>query len=229
MYLIVIILIAVLSFLIWASADIRSGIYIKTLYRKETNKKVVAITFDDGPDPCNTEQVLEVLDIHNVRATFFLIGKNAEAHKELARKIVKCGHTIGIHTYSHASFSPFFSFKRYNEEIVRTQEIIENIIHKKPRLFRPPFGVTNPTIAKATRQIPVIGWSIRSLDTNSFLSREKICLSITKKVRNGDVILLHDRCKDSDILTDAIITKLKEKGFEFKKIDELFEIDAYDK
>ena len=229
MYLIILVIIAVLLFLIWASADISSGIYIKALCKKETKDKIVALTFDDGPDSIYTEKVLDVLDRHKVKVTFFLIGRNAEIQPEKVKRIDESGHIIAIHTYTHSSFSPFFSSNKYKEEIFKTQEIIENIINKKPLLFRPPFGVTNPTIAKVAKRLSTIGWSIRSLDTLSFLSREKIGHLVIKKAKCGDVILLHDKCKDSDILIDTIITMLKAKGFGFRTIDELFEIEAYDK
>lgn len=228
MLILYIIFLLIVIFFIWASADINSQVYVKSLCRKKTSQKIVALTFDDGPDEDHTLRVLETLGKHKVKATFFLIGEKAEKNPQIVEKIVKAGHTIGIHTFSHSSLSPFYSKNKYlSDEIIKSKDLLEKIVGKSLLLFRPPFGVTNPIISKATQKLISIGWSIRTFDTISFLSHDFICKNIEKRIKCGDIILLHDRCKGSEELTERIISILKNKGFEFQTVDTLFQIKAY--
>ena len=217
-------------FLIWASADISSRVYIKSLCKKETSELQISLTFDDGPDPKHTPLVLEVLRRYNVKATFFLIGKEAEKYPDLVKQIVDEGHTIGSHTYSHACWNTIKSVKAYIEELLLTSELLRSITGFRVRMFRPPFGVTNPLIARSVNYMNyhVIGWSIRSYDTVSWRHPEKIIKKILPRVSGGDIILLHDRCINSEVLTDRLINALQYRGFSFTTVDKLFLIEAYE-
>lgn len=217
-------------FLIWASADISSRVYIKSLCKKETSELLISLTFDDGPDPKHTPLVLEVLRRYNVKATFFLIGKEAEKYPDLVKQIVDEGHTIGSHTYSHTCWNTIKSVKAYIEELRLTSELLRSITGFRVRMFRPPFGVTNPLIARSVNYMNyhVIGWSIRSYDTVSWRHPEKIIKKILPRVSGGDIILLHDRCVNSEVLTDRLINELQYRGFSFTTVDKLFFIEAYE-
>lgn len=231
MHWIIIILLCIISFGVWASADIGSGVYLKTLCRRRTDKPVVAITFDDGPDADRTPEVLTILRQYNVKAAFFLVGSKIEKNPELVAHILSEGHCIGNHTYTHSPLFPLKSRKKVTEEIADTQTAIEKTTGYRPLLFRPPFGVTNPIIGKVIRKtgLYTIGWSIRSLDTVKSRSRQAICNHIKRKLHNGAVILLHDRCPDAAELTRLTIESILAAGYKIITISELFNIQTYEK
>ena len=110
-------IVAVTAFLVWASADVRSGIYLGMLCRTTTHRRVVALTFDDGPDAEETPRVLDVLKRHGVRATFFVVGERIEAHPELLLRMLSEGHTIGNHTLNHADMTKLTDLATYQKQI----------------------------------------------------------------------------------------------------------------
>lgn len=231
MYIILsVVVLLILLFLVWASADISSRVYVKSLCRKETSELLISLTFDDGPDPNQTPLVLEVLRRYNVKATFFLIGKEAEKYPDLVKRIVDEGHTIGSHTFSHTSQTTLKPVKAYIEELRKTSDVLHYLTGLRVRMFRPPFGVTNPLIEKSRNYMNyhVIGWSIRSYDTVFWRNPEKITKKILSRVSGGDVILLHDRCTNSEVLVDNLIKELLYRGFYFTTVDKLFLIEAYE-
>ena len=225
---IIVILAGVLAFLVWASADISSGIYVRALCRKKTEEKVVALTFDYGPDGDSTERVLDVLGKYGVHATFFLIGKKAEQYPELVRRMVEEGHTIGMHTYSHSPFFPLWNSRKVKAEIEENREALYRITGRRVRLFRPPFGVTNPIIGKVLKQsgYDCIGWSIRSFDTVERKERSSILEKIDRRLSPGDIVLLHDRCPGADRLVEDILKMMADKGFRPVSADKLLEINS---
>ncbi len=230
MYLIVIILvIIVIIFLIWASADIGSNIYVKTLCKAEREDKVVSLTFDDGPNYFTSPLVLDILKKYDIKATFFLIGKKAKKYPYLVNRIFEEGHIVANHTYSHSNFFPLSIRYSVQEEIEKGIEEINKAIGKKPKLFRPPFGVTNPILGKVVKDIELttIGWSIRPLDTMN-RSREKIKEKVISKLHPGAIILLHDDCDNADQLLEILIPSILEKGYKIIPLDEMLEIDVYE-
>lgn len=224
MYLIISILALVFfAFLVWASADISNPFYLKSFCRGGKNRPLVAITFDDGPDSEMTPRILEVLRKHSAKATFFLIGEKCEKFPEIVQKIVADGHLIGNHTYSHTAKYTLWNTKKVVAEIEKCQTAIEKITGQKTPYFRPPFGVKNPHIGQAVAKLGLIsvGWSIRSLDTISCNSREKVCKNVVKKLHNGAVILLHDRCLDADVLLEMLLIEIEKNGYNTATIAEL--------
>ncbi len=134
------------TLLVWASADVGGNIYPKSLCRGDRADKLVTLTFDDGPDEVMTPKVLDVLQKHDIKATFFVIGSKVKfPHSQ-----TNCsrGHTIANHTYSHKATFPMSSYGTVLEEIQRCTQAIERATRKLPGLFRPPFGVTNPILGK---------------------------------------------------------------------------------
>ena len=222
-WLIAIVVLCVLAFLVWASADIGSGIYLKSFCHKPTSEKILALTFDDSPDEGMTPKVLAVLKRYNIKATFFMIGSKVIQQPHIVREIVAEGHSIGNHTYSHKGVFPLSGAKEVEIELRRCCSVIADIAGEQPKLFRPPFGVTNPIIGRVVHKLGLnsIGWSIRSLDTVSRRSRENVCNEIIKRLHPGAVILLHDRCDDADILLQMLIPQIIEKGYRFTTIDKL--------
>ena len=209
---------------VYASVSISAGVYVKAFCRTKSSSKVIALTFDDGPDSVWTPKVLEVLRRYNVKATFFCIGDEVNKHPQLVKQLQEEGHLIGNHTYYHTSFFPLLSRKKMVAELQRCDRAIKNATGEQVTLFRPPFGVTNPTIAASVRELgyKVVGWSIRSFDTVKS-EREKVLRRILKKAHAGGVILMHDNLENSDWLLEQVIVHLYERGYEIKRLDEFFE------
>lgn len=225
----VILFVIFFSFMFYASGNIRSGIYMKTLYRGDTKEKKVCITFDDGPSEL-TEKVLGALRKHNVKATFFLIGNKVAQNPETVRKIVADGHLVGAHTWSHNGKFTVCEYADAKRDIEKGSEEITRICGKRVKLFRPPFGVTNPNIARAIKETGhiVIGWNVRMFDTIPGISIAFKMRRLLSKVRPGSVIQLHDKCRNADIIVDEIITRLTQKGYRIVSLEEMFDIAAYE-
>lgn len=172
-----VIVLSITVFMVWASASIRSGVYVRAFCRENTDRKVVYLTFDDGPHPPETERVLDVLREHGARATFFLIGSKVSGNEALLRRMLEEGHALGLHTYNHAGTFPLLSFDKMLADVNEGKRAVESVAGKKISLFRPPFGVTNPTIAKVIRTLGLqtVGWDVRSFDTMFCKSSEHSC------------------------------------------------------
>lgn len=190
-------------------------------------KNWVAITFDDGPNPTFTPKVLELLKKHQAKATFFCVGKNIETSPEIAKAIMEEGHTIGNHTYSHSPAFGFFSTKKVVVELQRTNGIIADLVKKTPQLYRPIYGVTNPAIKRAIKQLNLksIGWSVRSLDT---VLNEKQVYKRLLKTKKGDLILFHDKSDITVHTLERFLQFLSEQNLKSVTVDELLNIKAYE-
>lgn len=208
---------------VWASADIGSGVYVKALCRARTTRRAVALTFDDGPHPDFTPRVLDVLKRHGVQAVFFVVGERAGAHPEIVKRIVDEGHLVGNHTYSHSGNFPLMGRAQMEDETGRCDAAIERITGRRPTLFRPPFGVTNPTLARALGgRYTVAGWDIRSLDTIARRPRERVFERVRRRVRPGSVVLLHDDREGGDRLLEMILNDLERNDYKVERFDKLF-------
>lgn len=227
---ILILLFAFFLFFVWASADIKSNIYLRTKCKGKTKEKVVVLTFDDGPDELMTPKVLDILKRYNIKATFFLVGSKVDKYPHVVKRIFDEGHVVANHTYSHNGLFPLSNIDDVIRDISKCSDSVYDAIGLYPKLFRPPFGVTNPIIAKAVNKkgLTTIGWSIRSFDTMEWKSRMNICNRVEKKLHSGAIILLHDRCLDSDILLKKIIPLAFKKGYSFISLEEMLEIDVYE-
>lgn len=210
-----------------SSFRIGSKCWVKALCRAQCAGRKVALTFDDGPSPQFTPQVLDVLKDNGVEACFFLVGERIEA--QLLRRIHAEGHIVGNHTFSHRGAGPFASTKHMIADAQRTDDAVCEIIKRRPKLFRPPFGVTNPLIGRMVRiqGYTVVGWSIRSLDTLG-----EPCARIVERIRrqlhDGAVILLHDNRPGSPELTGHVLKMLAKEGYKVERVDKLLDIHAYD-
>lgn len=173
------IVLSITVFMVWASASICSGVYVRAFCREKTDRKVVYLTFDDGPHPPETERVLDVLRERGARATFFMIGSKVSGNEAVLRRMLEEGHALGLHTYSHAGTFPLLSFDKMLADVNEGKRAVESVAGKQISLFRPPFGVTNPTIAKVIRTLGLhtVGWDVRSFDTMFCKSSEHSCKS----------------------------------------------------
>lgn len=213
-------LLPVLVFLIYASANIRSGFYLKTLSRLNTTEKTLALTFDDGPDPLLTPLILDVLAKHNIKALFFCIGKKIKGHEHILQRMANEGHVLGVHSYSHANSFPIFSAIKMKADLEACASEIVRASGVEAKLFRPPFGVTNPTIAKVVRRLgyTTIGWNIRSLDTS--LTPERAVSRTIAKLSPGAIILFHDTTEEIIAILEKVIHQSENDGYRFVRADE---------
>lgn len=223
-----ILILLLLIFLFYASYSIEAGIYIRSFCRKQTDEKIVALTFDDGPDSTQTPKILDVLKAHHAPATFFCIGSKINGNEAILQRILAEGHILGNHSYSHTWQFPFYSLRRMTEELEQCQALLEKATrtagnaHPPVHLFRPPFGVTNPIIARTVKKLGYrsIGWNIRTLDTQA-LTHEKILNRIRKKLRPGSILLLHDRMPQSEQLLTEIINLLHAEHYRIADMENL--------
>ncbi|MBU8893180.1 MAG: polysaccharide deacetylase family protein [Bacteroidales bacterium] len=224
----IIITLLFLTHLVYCSANICSQAYINTFCKANTKEKKIAITFDDGPDSKITPEVLALLDSYNAKATFFCVGQNIADNEELLKSIDEKGHLIGNHTWSHARWFDLFSSKKMKTDIEKTNDHIFEIIKKKTKLFRPPYGVTNPALKKAIKNLNfnTIGWSIRSFDTIN--SPEKTFKRIKKILSSGDIILFHDNQQHIVEILESFLEYARNKNYEIVALDELLNIEAYE-
>lgn len=180
----------------------------------------IALTFDDGPDPVSTPKLLDLLREKGVKATFFVVGKRADQHPEIVRRIWQEGHLVGNHTWSHESLFCFLMPRRLQAEIERGAESIRRSCGFRPRLFRSPVGLRHPLLSPCLENasLEYVSWSIRTFDT---FARDSGVLArrIMDKAAGGDIILLHDRLPGgTDVMLNAlprVIDELRQRGFEF--------------
>jgi len=151
----------------------------------------VALTFDDGPHPETTPALLKLLLEHEAKATFFLVGARCEQYPNLVRDIHEAGHTIANHSMTHDYLISFSTVTRWREEIQQCEAKITEITRDVPALFRPPYGVTTPGLARAIRNLPLttIGWSVHGKDWFGSVDQIEAQLST---ISEGDIVLLHD-------------------------------------
>lgn len=209
----------------WGAFDIRLGYFVPTINFKKTSNNKIAITFDDGPTEF-TPEFLDLLTKYDAKATFFCIGKQIEKHPDIFRRIHAEGHQIGNHSYSHSNSFGFFSSEKIKKELQKTDLLIQEITGEKNHYFRPPFGVTNPHIAKAIKELKhqVIGWNIRSLDT-VIEDENKILKRITKKLKSGSIILLHDTSDKTVNVLEQLLLTLQRENYQIVTIGKLLEND----
>jgi len=208
--------------LVFGSVFVSSGFYMASFCRGNGNRKHIALSFDDGPDPTVTPMVLDVLKEKDIHAAFFCIGEKVEKYPELTARIVSEGHLAGNHSWSHSVFFDLIGSRRMTEDIQKASEALEAATGTKPEWFRPPYGVTNPPLAKAVTamKLKTMGWSVRSFDA-SRKSPEKILERIRRKWHPGAIILLHDTHPDSPELVRMIIKEAEKRGYGIVRADGL--------
>ncbi|WP_271855192.1 polysaccharide deacetylase family protein [Patiriisocius marinus] len=212
------------------SGFIRWNYFFKSLYSNpNTQEPIISITFDDGPHPEFTPRVLDLLKQHNAKATFFCIGNNIKANPKLLNQIINEGHTVGNHTYHHANNFGFLATNKVVGELNKTTTLIKEVSGKTVKMYRPAFGVTNPRIKRAiaTTKLVSIGWNKRSLDTLPF-SKEYTLKRITRNLKPGDVILLHDTSEKSIAVLEHLLLFLQKHKLKSVTVDQLLNIQPYE-
>ena len=207
---------------------IRLNFFIKALHHSDRAGRQIALSFDDGPADFS-ELILNALQEASVPAAFFCIGNRAAAKPEILKRAHEAGHLIGNHSHLHGKSFDWKNRLEMVVEIEKTNNVIHGIIGLKPKLFRPPYGVTNPELSQAVQLtgMTTIGWSLRSLDTVT-KRQDKLLQRLIKKTKAGDIILLHDSSAVTAAILTAFIKSCREKGFTFVRLDNFLGIDAYE-
>jgi peptidoglycan/xylan/chitin deacetylase (PgdA/CDA1 family) len=225
-FLLALVLIALVALLIWGASSICSGIFIRAVCRGERDSNHIALTFDDGPHPFRSRQIMDLLHRFNGKASFFLTGVKLEGNERIVREMAIEGHTVGNHSFSHSNLFPLFSGRRIAGEIIETNRLIEGITGRQVRFFRPPFGVTNPNIYRGLKGLNMrtAGWSIRSFDTRNERP-EKVVSRILNRLGGGDIVLLHETSEHILEILEQILKEMKARGLECVSVDRLLEGD----
>lgn len=200
---------------------LHNGIKTHVIWAGSPHHKNVALTFDDGPNAKYTPLVLKVLEGHKVRATFFLIGREASRRPELVREVHLAGHEIGNHTYSHVRL-PEIPSNAIRRELESTRDILREVTGRETILLRPPWGfLDSRSLAEiALRRFATVLWSVDSRDWSRPGARV-IVHNVLSKVQPGSIILCHD---DHEQIVEAlpeIIEGLKEQGYQFITVSEM--------
>ncbi len=185
---------------------------------QEADSKKIALTFDDGPHPYYTQQLLKGLKERNVKVTFFITGQNVEAYPEIVKEIYEDGHLIGNHTYSHIQLTSQ-NEESFKQEIRKTNEVIREVTGQDTIYVRPPYGSWNKEFEKELNMFPVL-WTIDPLDWCSS-DAARIVRSVCSKAKENDIILMHDQYKTTVTAALKIVDELTQKGYEFVTVDEL--------
>jgi len=181
-------------------------------------QKKIALTFDDGPHPYYTEQLLDGLKEREVEVTFFVTGEHATLHPDVILRMKEEGHLIGNHTYSHMQLDAG-NRETFKEELLQTSQVIEEITGEEVGYVRPPYGAWDKTLEEELNMFPVL-WNVDPLDWCS----EDVSGIVNRVVTNaedGDIILMHDYYATSVTAALAIVDRLEENGFVFVTVDEI--------
>ncbi|USB34541.1 polysaccharide deacetylase family protein [Paenibacillus sp. YPG26] len=192
-----------------------------------TEDKVVALTFDDGPDPKQTPVILDLLGQYQAKATFFVVGNRAAQYPELLKEVFQKGHEIGNHTYNHTYFNASNSSQLFDKEVTRAEELIYNATGKHSVLFRPPGGFYNKSIVTSSHSkgYQLVLWSWHQ-DTRDWARPgvNRIVSRVLGNLRSGDIILMHDRVEGSSqtaLALKAILPEIQKRGYRCVTVSEL--------
>lgn len=213
------------SFMIDLDSSTISMVYTEVFdYDVVTNKKInnsdklIALTFDDGPN-YNTNKVLDVLAKYNVKATFFVLGSKVMNNKKILKREYDSGMEIGNHTFNHLLLTKYKE-NVIKDEIDNTSSVIFEVTGRYPKLLRPSYGAYNNTIKKIG-DMPIIIWDIDTLDWK-YHNSKRIASRVINKVKDGDIILMHDIYSATANSLNIIIPELQNRGYTFVTVPELF-------
>jgi peptidoglycan/xylan/chitin deacetylase (PgdA/CDA1 family) len=215
----------------------RSSLFGRVVYRGPRSLPArVALTFDDGPSADLTPKLLDQLAELQVQAAFFVIGRNAERHPELVRRMDAEGHLIAGHSYDHSAWGMFYRHRYWRAQLTRTEQTLAAITGKRPALFRPPMGLKHPALLRVLQErgLTLVTWSRRALDGVP-TSSESILQRLAPRARPGDILALHDGHRLSPAVgNDAtlralppLVAALRNRGLQPVRLDELIGVAPY--
>lgn len=206
-----------------------SQVYGRTFCGVKAGTKLIALTYDDGPNDPHTPHLLDVLSKHGAKATFFMIGRQVQERPNIARAVAAAGHEIGNHTYTHPNLI-FCSRAQIEAQIRTCTRMLQDTVGEHSNLFRPPFGGRRPEVLAITRRLGLapIMWRITAFDWKPDPA-EVIVDRVSRRVHGGDVVLMHDGGHSgmgadraqTVIATDKIISRYKDEGYRFVTVSEL--------
>ena len=197
---------------------------IKVYRSVTTDKKQIALTFDDGPHPSLTPKILEILERYDVPATFFMVGQNIINYPDAARAVIKAGHEVGNHTFTHPHL-PSLNEAAIMDEIGRCEDVLEELAEYRPHLLRTPQGALTPCLEKCLLDDDyiLVLWSLDTRDWDN-KSTAYIVQTVLSSIKSGDIILMHDyigyNSKTPEAL-EQIIPALLADGYEFVTVSAL--------
>lgn len=214
----------VLALVTWGVVSIRSPYFGRALLSGSARDSV-ALTFDDGPDPASTPALLDLLKSRGARATFFVVGERVRSHPELVRRCQAEGHELGNHSHGHSPWLNFRLRRGMQREIAACQEALAATTGLRPRYYRPPVGLRNPSVHPACTALDlcVIGWQVRSLDTSSRTAKA-VVERVLRQIRPGGIVLLHDGKEPRERLlaiTQGVLHGLETRGLRAVTVGEL--------
>jgi len=220
--------------LFYGSYYVGSDFYVKVICSGNEASPVanatqpIALSFDDGPAELYTPEILRILAEQGVEAAFFCIGKRAAAHEGMLRQIQEAGHIIGNHSYSHHGWFDLFSASRMTADLLQMNACMERATGLVPRLFRPPYGVTNPNLARAIARggFTPVGWNIRSLDT-VIKDEKKLLRRTIGRLKPGAIVLFHDTSAVTVSILPTFIKEARALGYECIRLDKLCNLAPY--
>lgn len=214
--------------LFYGSYFVHSNFYMHVICAANTNKKNIAISFDDGPANKWTAKILDILKKENIQAAFFCIGSQIKGNESLLKRLQNEGHIIGNHSYSHHFWFSMFSSKKMLEDINAMNAAVKNITGLNLKLFRPPYGVTNPNVKKAVMRggYTPVGWSVRSMDT-VIHDEKKLLEKVTRSLKPGAVFLFHDTSETTLKILPIFIKHTLNEGYNIQRLDTLLNIHPY--
>ncbi len=184
----------------------------------DSDKPMVALTFDDGPSKDYTPIILDTLKENDANATFFVLGSEVKKNKDILIRMVEEGNQIGNHSYNHKDLTSISDYELW-QQIVGTDEFIEDITGYTPTIMRPPYGFVNDEVRKRIYK-PIILWSLDTLDWQS-KNTEKISSKILDNVKDGDIVLMHDIYGTTADAVKIVVPELVKRGYQLVTIDEL--------
>jgi len=204
-----------------------------TIYKVKTSEKKIALTFDDGPSPDWTPQILDALKSENIKATFFMIGHHVQSYPEIAKRVADEGHTIANHGYAHCVML-YYKPAEIEEEVKYTEHVIREVTGQTTKYFRPPKAWLRKSIKEKIKSMGyhVVLWSLNSKDWVSF-NHKTMVRYLSRKIKNGDIILFHDsgnvlKAEGGDrrqtVKCIPLLAKtLRAKGYSFCSVAELID------
>lgn len=207
------------------------------VFAQAKTKNALALTFDDGPHPRYTPQLLDLLKKHDAKATFFVLGSMAERYPDLIRRMHEEGHQVGIHNYTHKSNWILFPWSVRTDHVHRTADIVEKIIGVRPTYYRPPWGIINVFDLSLRKKYHIILWSVMVSDWRSKGPADVIRMrdQLLRECKGGSVVLLHDSGETLGAQPEApkymlqaldeVLTRLKPQGMRFVRVDELMKME----
>lgn len=205
--------------------------YQNAVYNRPVGNKVIAITFDDGPMPVYTDEILDILDEYHAKATFFMIGNRMKKYPDIVKEVARRGNVIGNHTFTHPKNLIALDDGQVLKEINDCADISERLTGQRNHIFRPPRGIMNERLSRIIRRqgYDIVFWSICA-DNRQAPTPELMARRVVDKIKPGEIILIHDgrvpgRLKDVEA-TRLIMADLSEKGYRFITVPELLQMQA---